>query len=103
MCHYIPVAYRIVELNSGPPKVNSHVLEKRLNDFAIEVRATRELAQQERKEISDQLDHHITENTAKILKLKTSLSAAVVCIATFERSLEAANITIAELKAASDA
>ena len=88
-----------VELNPGPPKVDFHILEKRLGDFAIEVRGTWDLAQQERNDISDQLDHHITETTAKILMLETSLSAAVVRIAMLERSLAAANDTNAELKA----
>ena len=92
-----------MELNPGPLKVDFHVLEKRLDDFAIEVRATRKLAQQEKKDISEQLDHRITETTAKILTLKTSLFAAVVRIVTLEKLLAAANITIAELKAASDA
>ena len=38
-----------VELNPGPLKVDFHELENWLDDFAIEVRATRELTQQERK------------------------------------------------------
>ena len=80
-----------VELNPRPPTVDFHVQEKRLDDFAIEVKTTRELAQHERKEISDQLDHHITETTAKIIRVETSLSAAVLHIATLERSLAAAN------------
>ena len=89
-----------VELNPGPPKYDIHVLEKRLDDFAIEVRATRTEAQQERQALNDQLGLLATETTRKLDALEASLNAAITRIATLERSLAAANATIAELKAA---
>lgn len=89
-----------VELNPGPPKFDVHALEKRLDDFAIEVRATRADAQQERQALGDQLAIFSAETNRKLTALEGSLVSAMDRIATLERSLNAANTTIAELKAA---
>ena len=89
-----------VELNPGPPKFDVHALEKRLDDFAIEVRATRADAQQERQALGDQLAIFSAETNRKLAALEGSIVSAIDRIATLERSLNAANATIAELKAA---
>ena len=87
-----------VELNPGPPKVDVQGLQKRIDDLAIEVRATRTEAEQERKAISDQLGLITVEMERKLHNLETALADAVNRIATLERSLVAANATIAQLE-----
>ena len=89
-----------VELNPGPPKVDFQALEERLDDFAIEVRATRAEAQQERQALSDQLTIHNADAQRGIQALEAALTVAVNRIATLERSLATANLTIAKLEAA---
>ena len=84
--------------NLGPSRTDYHTLEKPHDDLAIEVRAERAGALQERLALAEELKLFKAGTAVHILALEPFIADLGHSIAALEHSLTAANVTIGKLQ-----